>query len=85
MDLHANVRAWEREEDGSYKSELEGYSLHVVWRPEKPGERRGFIWKVAGPDGVVAEAHGVEEEIELAMARAENVARRAHGGLILSE
>ena len=77
MLLHANVRLWQREEDGSYKAEIDGFSCHVTWKPEQAGERRGFLWKVEGSDGVVAEADGVEEEIEIAMAHAERVARRA--------
>lgn len=75
MDLHATMRAWQREEDGSYKAELDGLSLHVSWRPEQPGEPRGFSWKVSGPDGALAESEAVEEEIEIAMAFAERAAR----------
>ena len=79
MDLHATVRAWQREEDGSYKAEIEGHTLHVSWRPERPDARRGFVWKVEGPNGVVAETDAVEEEIEVAMAHAERAARHAPG------
>lgn len=76
MDLHANVRLWQREEDGSYKAEIDGLTLHVAWRPESPTARRGFSWKVHGPDTAV-ESESVEEEIELAMASAEAAARHA--------
>lgn len=74
MDLHANVRAWQREEDGSYKAEIEGLTLHVTWRPENPEGRRGFLWKIEGQDGSISQSEHVEEEIELAMAHAEKAA-----------
>lgn len=84
MDLHANVRAWQREEDGSYKTEIADLTCHVTWRPEKPGERRGFVWKIEREGTVVAEASGVEEEIEVTMARAEHAAKRLGAGLPLN-
>jgi hypothetical protein len=78
MDLHAHVRAWQREEDGSYKAELEGHSIHVKWKPEGAGERRGFLWTVSNAEGeVVAESEQVQEEIEIAMAEGERAARHA--------
>jgi hypothetical protein len=77
MDLHANVQAWQREEDGSYASHVDDFKLSVKWRPEKPGERRGFLWKVEGPGGYSAEAAEVEEEIEVAMALAEHAMRHS--------
>ncbi|MBK6519415.1 MAG: hypothetical protein IPM79_13975 [Polyangiaceae bacterium] len=76
MDLHATMRAWQREEDGSYKAEIAGLSLHVTWHPEGTDARRGFTWKIEGAGGVVAEAEAVEEEIEVAMALAEHAAKR---------
>jgi hypothetical protein len=72
MHKHATVSAWQRAEDGSYKAELHGWRLEVRWRPEQPdGGRRGFLWKAKGPLGRKAAAHEVEEEIEVAMAHAE--------------
>lgn len=76
MDLHAKVRLWQREEDGSYKAEIDGLTLHVAWRPESASARRGFTWKVHGPDTSI-ESDKIEEEIELAMASAEAAARHA--------
>lgn len=76
MDLHATVRLWQREEDGSYKAEIDGLTLHVSWRPESASARRGFSWKVEGVEPPL-ESEGVEEEIELAMANAEAAARHA--------
>jgi hypothetical protein len=81
MLVHANVGAWQREEDGSYKSEVDGYSCHVRWRPEREGERRGFSWTCEGPDGQRRESDEVAEEIEVAMAHAERAARLAASGL----
>ncbi len=77
MHRHPNIAAWQREEDGSYASEVEGWSLHVAWRPEgsDPELRRGFLWKVTSPEGDAVEATDVEEEIEMAMALAEDVVR----------
>ncbi len=83
MDLHAHMRAWQREEDGSYKAEIEGFTLHVTWKPERPGERRGFTYEVKSAEGeaVPSGAEGPElfEEIEHAMATAEKVAHHAAG------
>jgi hypothetical protein len=81
MHRHPNIAAWQREEDGSYKSELEGYSLHVVWRPESKDARRGFRWKLEGPGEIKREADEIHEEIEMAMAEAEDAAQRAASGL----
>ena len=82
MHLHATVRAWQREEDGSYKAEIAGYSLHVVWRPEGSGTRRGFTWRARPAEGEEGRAELTsdepEEEIEIAMAQAEDAVRRAH-------
>jgi hypothetical protein len=82
MHRHPNVSAWNREEDGSYQSEVEGWALHVTWRPEPkdPGERRGFLWTASAPDGRKLESTHVEEEIEVAMSKAEDAARRSPVG-----
>ena len=77
MHLHATVALWQREEDGSYQAEKNGWKLHVSWTPEPPpgkdGKPRGYTWKAEGPDGKKAESPESIEEIELAMAAAELV------------
>jgi hypothetical protein len=79
MHRHPNIAAWQREEDGSYKSEVDGFAVHVVWRPESRDASvpRGFLWKVEGPNGEKAEAAEVIEEIEIAMSLGEDAARHA--------
>jgi len=67
---HATISAWQRHEDGSYAAEINGWTLHVKWKPEAPGERRGFFWE-AEKEGTKAGPSELFEEIELAMAAAE--------------
>jgi hypothetical protein len=74
MHRHPKLSAWVREEDGSYKADLEGFSCHVTWRPESPEKRRGFLWHVEGPGDFSVHADDVAEEIELAMVAAEDTA-----------
>lgn len=69
--MHATVSAWHREEDGSYAAEINGWNLHVKWRPETATGERGFFWTARGPGGVRRDAHDTHEEIEVAMAEAE--------------
>jgi hypothetical protein len=71
MSKHATISAWQRQEDGSYAAEIRGHSLRVRWVSERPGQRRGFCWEVRGPTGQRVASHEVEEEIEVAMAAAE--------------
>lgn len=75
MHRHPKLSAWQREEDGSYKSEIDGLTLHVTWRPESKDAPRGFLWKVEG-EGKNAEGAAALEEIESAMVEAEDAARR---------
>ncbi len=77
MHRHPKVALWQREEDGSYKRDIGEFALHVSWRPESPDVRRGFSWKVSGPNETKLESDGVDEEIELAMLAAEDAARAA--------
>lgn len=79
MHRHPNVALWQREEDGSYKSEQDGWTLHVTWHPESkdPDARRGFSWGAESSDGRKLEGEGVHEEIETAMMQAEDAARLA--------
>jgi hypothetical protein len=74
---HPTISAWQRQEDGSYAAEIDGWALQVRWRPESPGsthggheERRGFLW-TAEQAGKRLAAEEVSEEIEVAMGQAE--------------
>jgi hypothetical protein len=71
---HATISAWHREEDGSYHAELHGHRLAVRWRPESDAGHRGFLWSAVTPSGQKIEASHVEEEMEVAMGHAEEVA-----------
>ena len=68
---HATISAWKREEDGSYAAELHGFTLHVHWHPESSGRRRGFTWEARPAAGSRLTSDEVFEEIEVAMAHAE--------------
>jgi hypothetical protein len=71
MHRHATISAWQREEDGSYKAEIEGWELVVHWRPESPGKPRGFFWEAKKGEGQKVRSRELHEEIELAMVAAE--------------
>jgi hypothetical protein len=72
MLKHATISAWQRDhEEGGYRAEIRGHTLHVRWVPERPGQRRGFTWEVADPSGGKVTSTGLYEEIEIAMADAE--------------
>ena len=79
MHRHPNISLWQREEDGSYKSDQDGWTLHVSWHPEtkEEGKRRGFSWAAESSEGKKLEGEGVHEEIETAMSLAEDAVRRA--------
>ncbi len=70
---HATISAWQREEDGSYAAEINGWALHVKWKPEVPGERRGFYWEAQKDEAKLGPSE-LFEEIELAMVAAETAA-----------
>jgi hypothetical protein len=67
---HATLSKWQRQEDGSYQAEINGWTLRVKWRPESPGVQRGFWWEAEQP-GKKARSPEIHEEIEVAMAHAE--------------
>jgi hypothetical protein len=67
---HATLTAWSRQEDGSYGAEINGWTLRVKWRPDSPGVQRGFWWE-AEQAGKKARSPELHEEIEVAMAHAE--------------
>ena len=74
---HPTVSAWQRQEDGSYAAEINGWALRVVWHPEGEaqghGPSRGFSW--AAEQGAKKLASGeIYEEIEVAMGHAEEQA-----------
>lgn len=75
MHQHATISAWQREEDGSYKADLEGWELIVSWRPESPGARRGFFWEAKKGEEHRVRSRDIHEEIELAMVAAEQYAK----------
>lgn len=74
---HATVSAWQRAEHGGYEASIQGWELSVRWRPEAADAPRGFLWEAKGPGDVILRAVDVEEEIELAMAEAEQAAESA--------
>jgi hypothetical protein len=75
MHEHAKVESWQREEDGSYHSERNGWKLVVTWTPEPvKGGPHGFAWKAEGPAGKKASSAELLEEIEIAMSQAEGAA-----------
>lgn len=72
--MHATIPAWQRDHDGSYGAELHGWSLRVRWRPEAENGERGFWWEASypGPPARKMVSRELHEEIEIAMAHAEN-------------
>lgn len=68
---HATVSAWQRDHEGKYTAEINGYQLSVVWQPESATEPRGFQWTAESPEGKKVRGEELHEEIELAMAEAE--------------
>ncbi len=74
MSKHATMSLWTRAEDGHYEAEIAGSRLEVHWHAEDEENPRGFTWQVRGPTGRVASSHEREEEIEVAMGMAEDVA-----------
>lgn len=73
---HPTVSAWQRQENGSYAAEINGWTLRTVWHPERSGEHRGFGW-TAERDGKKLASHEIHEEIEVAMGHAEAEVERA--------
>jgi hypothetical protein len=71
---HPTLTAWQRDEQGGYRAEINGWALRVTWRPAHDHHRRGFRWEASRPGGPTLHAEEVYEEIEVAMADAETVA-----------
>ncbi len=74
MSKHATMSIWTRAEDGHYEAEVAGSRLEVRWHAEDDEHPRGFTWEVRGPTGIVLSSSEREEEIEVAMGTAEDVA-----------
>lgn len=72
---HATLSAWQREEDGSYKADIEGWELVVHWRPESAGAPRGFFWEAKKGEGPKVRSRELHEEMELCMVAAEGYAK----------
>ena len=75
---HATISAWQRQEHGGYIAEINGWQLRVHWHPEDNGgatrsatKRRGFSWDAKHGDEPRFVSRDLFEEIELAMAAAE--------------
>lgn len=80
MKLHPTLTAWNRdEEEGGYKAEIDGWTLHVKWERGDAGGRRGFSWTAKGPEEKSLSGTGVREEIEHAMALAEHAVAASRG------
>ena len=76
MLARATVLLWQREEDGSYQAEKDGWTLHVKWTPQPPkGGAYGYSWSAEGPSGTKASSE-LLEEAEIAMMQAESAARQ---------
>ncbi|MFO0661542.1 MAG: hypothetical protein U0165_17175 [Polyangiaceae bacterium] len=72
MTTRVHVALWERHgHEGVYTASVRGWTLTVEWRPDPKGSEPGFTWKAESPDGKTIEAPQLLEEIEIAMADAE--------------
>jgi hypothetical protein len=73
---HPTLPAWQRQEDGGYAAEINGWTLRVIWHPERAtsygthGSHRGFTWDVERGSTRLA-SHEIQEEIEIARGQAE--------------
>lgn len=67
---------WMRDKDGSYRAELDGWSLEVSWLPDAPGRRGGFHWKASREGALGRQSLEIHEEPEDAMLCAEQFVAR---------
>ncbi len=75
MQIRMTVALWNREEDGSYQAEKDGWKLHVQWVPEPPqGGAFGYSWKAEKEEGGSQASTELVEEPEMAMMLAEHAA-----------
>ncbi len=70
MHRRPTIRAWTREEDGSYQAEIQGFRLHLRWKSGNVAGERGFTW-TATREELKLESAELEEEVEIAMGLAE--------------
>jgi hypothetical protein len=90
VNLHPTLTAWNRdEEEGGYKADIDDWTLRVHWHPGQTsgppradGPRRGFTWSAVGPDDRKLSSTEVREEIEHAMALAEQAVALARASTI---
>ncbi len=72
---HPNISLWQRDaHEGSYATEVEGWALRVTWAANTRSERGSFHWEASQGDER-HHGHGNFEELESAMAEAEEYAR----------
>lgn len=72
MTTRVHVALWERSgHEGVYTASVRGWTLTVEWRPDPKNSLPGFAWKAESPDGKTIEGKELLEEIEIAMADAE--------------
>lgn len=72
---HPNLAAWSRDHDtGAYSAEVEGWTLTVRWTPNTRERRGSFSWQ-AEKDASKQSADRSFEELEVAMAAAEQFAQ----------
>jgi len=81
---HATLSAWQRQENGGYLAEINGWQLRVHWHPEGDGgasraatKQRGFSWDAKHGDLPRVVSRDLFEEIELAMVAAESFPAQA--------
>jgi len=75
---HPTISAWTRpEHDGFYAAELHDWKLRVDWSPNTDTTRGSFSWAAEREGQKPQKSHGSFEEMEDAMADAEQFARDA--------
>ncbi len=73
---HPNIIAWSRDaHDGAYAAEFLGFTLRVRWSPNSRDERGNFHWEVSRSGEKTRRSVEHFEELEAAMADAEEYAR----------
>ena len=72
---HPDIAAWTRDHDsGAYSREMDGWTLEVRWTPNTRERRGSFTW-TATQDERKERPDRTYEEMEVAMAAAEQFAR----------
>ena len=74
--LHPTISAWSRDtHQGFYTVELHDWKLRVSWHPNAPGVRGHFHWEAEREGEKKQVSEEKYEELEEAMAHAEQFAR----------